>query len=241
MDARQNELRINGRPDSIRMEKRIENSHVRASLNIVNTCPEDVMSEARRKIGIAPVTAEKIREWVVDEDAKENDTDTKLFKSNFHHQARFNAALTFLEDKLHIPFNEIDILDVKMCRNPEKGILWLECNENLVKRIFYKASILQDQTIRTVQYTPHETFKRKVAIDDLLKGMREKESNLKTQVRPGKDDWEVRLKKSSKDEYDSWDIVTVDNIEPEGEVSRMDISTAMRIPKSKNFLKRRRR
>ena len=71
--------------------------------------------------------------------------------------------------------------------------MWMETDPRLVKPIFYKASILQDSTIKTIQYTPHETFNRKVEIDEILKNMRAKEVDLKTQVRPGEEDWEIRI------------------------------------------------
>ena len=217
--------------------RRLEESRNRAKLNIVNTCPEDIMNESKRKIGIAPITADNIRDWVEDEDSQENDQDTKLFKANSHHIPRMNAAVMILEEKLKNPMSEIVLIDAKICREPEKGIMWLECSESFVKRIFYKASILQDPTIRTIQYTPHETFKRKIAIDGILKEMREKEVNLKTQVRPGNDDWEVRLKKASKYEYDSWDVLTVEDIDPEGKVPPMQIKYKKDDPKVKEFLK----
>ena len=67
--------------------------------------------------------------------------------------------------------------------------------------------------------------------------MREKEVNLKTQVRPGNDDWEVRLKKASKYEYDSWDVLTVEDIDPEGKVPPMQIKYKKDDPKVKEFLK----
>ena len=110
-----------------------------------------------------------------------------------------------------------------MCRKPEKEILWIESEERFIKRIFYKAAIMQDEDIRVIQYTPHETFERKVAIDDKLKSMREKELNLKTQVRPGVDDWEIRLKTTTKYQYDSWDVVKVSDIDPENKIPKMKI------------------
>ena len=48
--------------------------------------------------------------------------------------------------------------------------------------------------------------------------MKEKEMSLKTQVRPGKEAWEVRLKNFSKYEYDNLDVLCVDDIDLKGKV-----------------------
>ena len=108
-----------------------------------------------------------------------------------------------------------------------------------MKRIFYKASIIQDENIRVIQFTPHETFDRKIGIDNILKDMREKESNLKTQVRPGIDDWEIRMKSSSRFEYDSWDILKVSDIDPKGVVPKMKIVHKEDDPKVIEFIRKK--
>ena len=67
--------------------------------------------------------------------------------------------------------------------------------------------------------------------------MREKEEGLKTQVRPGLDDWEVRIKKTSRFEYDSWDVVKVADIDPNGKIPKMNIVHSMDDPKVKEFIR----
>ena len=146
------------RPNERNIQTRVKESVERANKNLVNTCPIDVMSEAKRKVGLDPVTEQMIREWIEDSDSRENDTPDKIFKGSSNHIARVNAAVTFIEDKLRIPVTEIMIKDVKMCRDPRKEILWIESDERFVRRVFYKASIIKDESIRIVQYTPHETF-----------------------------------------------------------------------------------
>ena len=209
----------------------------RAKLNIVNTCPMDVMMEAKRKVGIAPITEQNIRDWIEDDDAREHDTAKKIYKSPIHHTPRMNAAISFLEGKLGIPLSEIYIKDVKMCTKPENGILWVESTERFTKRIFYKASIVQDSNIRTLQYSPTETYHRKYAVDNILKDMRKKEEGLKTQVRPGDEDWEIWLKKTSKYEYDNWDVLTVGDIDPNKKVPPMRIIHSKDDPKLMEYLR----
>ena len=156
-----------------------------------------------------------------------------------NHVARVNSAVSFIEDKLRITMTDITIKDVKMCRNPGKQILWIESEERFVKRLFYKASILQDETIRIVQYTPHETFDRKVKIDEILKEMRAKEPNLKTQVRPGLDDWEIRMKKSSRFEYDHWDVLKPEDIDADNKIPKMNITHSKDDPKVQEFIQKK--
>ena len=67
--------------------------------------------------------------------------------------------------------------------------------------------------------------------------MRAKEFDLKTQVRPGEEDWEIRIKKATKHEYDSWDILKVEDIDPEGKVPKMNIKHSKDDPKVKEFIK----
>ena len=147
---------------NMKMSQRNDNAESRRPLDIVNTCPIDVMSDAKRKVGIKPITEEDIRNWIEDDESRENDSRDKVFKGSSNHVARMNAALTFLEDKLRIPLSEIRIKDVKMCRNPEKQILWIESDERFVKRAFYKSSILQDKSINVIQYTPMKHLREKL-------------------------------------------------------------------------------
>ena len=96
---------------------------------------------------------------------------------------------------------------------------------------------MQDETIRIVQYTPHETFNRKVAIDEILKDMREKEPNLRTQVRPGFSDWEIRMKKASRFEYDNWDVLKPEDIDANGRIPKMVIIHSKDDPKIQEFIR----
>ena len=130
------------------------------------------MNEAKRKVGISPVTEEMIRSWVEDTEARNNDEAMKLFKSPVHHVPRVNTALSFFEDLLRIPIHEIEIIDVWMSNKPENGIMWIKADERFVKRVFYKASIVRDPQIKIWQYTPHETLKQKIRNDQILKRMR---------------------------------------------------------------------
>ena len=219
--------------------QRIEESNQKYRMNLVNTNSTDVMCEAKRKIGLAPISESMIRAWIEDKDARDNDTPDKVSKGSSNHVARVNTAIDFLEDKLFIPLSDIYIKDVKMCRNPDKGILWIESDEKFIRRIFYKASIIQSDYIRVIQYTPHKTFCRKVAIDDKLKETRGQEPNLKNQVHPGTDDREKRLKTTTRHQYDSWDIVSVEDIDPEGKIPKMKITHSEDNPKVREFIRKK--
>ena len=89
-----------------------------------------------------------------------------------------------------------------------------------------------------MQYTPHETFDRKVKIDEILKEMRAKEHNLKTQVRPGFDDWEIRMKKSSRFEYENWDVLKPEDIDAEKKIPKMNIIHSKDDSKVREFIQK---
>ena len=85
-----------------------------------------------------------------------------------------------------------------MCRIPEHGVMRVETTEKFIKRVFYKASIVEKSSIISIQFSPTETWHRKLSIDNILKDTREKEGSLNTLVRPGEEDWELGQKKCSK-------------------------------------------
>ena len=44
--------------------RKLKESEIRSDNNIINTCKIDVMSEARRKVGLYPIKEDDIREWI---------------------------------------------------------------------------------------------------------------------------------------------------------------------------------
>ena len=56
---------------------------------------------------------------------------------------------------------------------------------------------------------------------------------------PSVDDWEIRLKTTTKYQYDSWDVVRVSDIDPENKIPKMKIKHSEDDPKVREFLKKK--
>ena len=74
---------------------------------------------------------------------------------------------------------------------------------------------VQDKTIRLVNYTPNEAMPRKLALDKLCQKYCNENKGVRTNIRPGEDDFEVYIKTKPKSEYEQWKRIPMTTIDPE--------------------------
>ena len=115
-------------------------------------------------------------------------TDEEIFKDTKHDYARKMAAYDLLENDLKFKTNEIEISEVKMCHNFFEGILWITVNENNVRRIFSRASIIKNRNIRLFNFIPQQLYRRKKILEDNLKKAKLSNPRLHYQIRLGNND-----------------------------------------------------
>ena len=174
-------------------------------------------------IGIKNVTDYKIRELSNIEN-KHRDSASRVWYSQDYAPARLLFVKRFLSQKLKYRPNEILIKNVRMCQKGESGILWFESHPGLVKNMFIRASQLQDPSIQLIQFTPGEAVKRFRGIKDICGQIRAKDpENIRTQIRPGREDFEVFVKHIKPFVYTPYVRHTVSELDPENQLEEFKL------------------
>ena len=188
----------------------------------INTSAKDIMNEVKCKVGIYPIERTSITKyhWVTDDVI--HDSNDKVFKSAVYNPARNEAAKAFFID-MGIAEEDIEFDHVKMCHNPEKRILWVCGNELFISKVFSKAAEVQRRDISTIMYTPHEAFARKSGIDKILKNIRAENKDLRTIIKPGEEDFVVKIKRTTRHEHDRYEEVAIERLDPKNELPKFKL------------------
>ena len=177
---------------------------------------EEIMTECASNIGISKITDEDIRYYAgkVEPEDRRRDTSDKVFRSHIYEPARIDVIKEYLMHRMKFRECEIQIWNVRMCRDPSQGIMWFSSHKSFIKQMHQRASYLKDSTIKLWQFSTNESFQRKKDIEKLCQKIREKDpSNIRTQVRPGTSDYEIFIKQSTAhhhNKYVKYDVMTLD-------------------------------
>ena len=155
---------------------------------------KDVMRESASNIGIGNVSDSNIRRFPKRPDVHRFSKE-EVFKGEKFSSARSLFVEFFLLQIMKFQPHEIRFRNVRMCREPEKGILWIQSDPSFIKSMNIKAATLRNREINLVMFTPGAGFERVKAIRQICESIRSKDKiNIKTQIRPGMEDFEVFVK-----------------------------------------------
>ena len=90
--------------------------------------------------------------------------------------------------------------------------------------MFIRASQLRDETVQLIQFTPAEAVKRFRGIKNICESIRSKDKKkIRTQIRPGKHDYEVFIKYIQEHKYYPYKRHTTEDIDPENQLPKFDL------------------
>ena len=161
---------------------------------IITYSKEDIIKEAASNIGITKVLDMTIRKF------SNLKNKMRYSKEDVWTGPEFSGARNlfvryYLVVKMKFNEREIRFSDVRFCREPEKGILWLKSDRGFVKSMLIRAAELQDDSVNLINFTPNRAYSRYMAIKNICDQIRRPDpDHIKTQIRPGKSDFEIWIK-----------------------------------------------
>jgi len=98
-------------------------------------------------------------------------------------------------------------------------IMWIASDAGFIKNMFIQASRLRDPRLNLIPFTPNQVYKRMTGIKKICQNMRQGSPiNLRTQIRPGKEDFEVWIKVIKEGQKLFHVKHTMDQIDPNNEL-----------------------
>ena len=87
-----------------------------------------------------------------------------------------------------------------------------------------RAAELQDDSISLINFTPNRAYKRYIAIKKICDQIRHPDpDNIKTQIRPGKTDFEVWIKVIKPGKICKYERHTVEELDPRAELPKLEV------------------
>ena len=155
---------------------------------------DDEIDDARKKIGISPITEDHIARYARKQYDLYNVSNHDLFTDPKYNEARKKAAALLFTNDLHFEENEIEILETKMASDPYSKIMWVTTREANVKKIYQRAAHVRNPDVKLLTYFPQRLYRKKMLLEGILKNARSKEPKLRTQIRLGRTDIELWTK-----------------------------------------------
>ena len=156
---------------------------------------EEIIKEAATTIGIMGVSDMTIRKFSTDKNRMRYPKST-VWKGEEFVGARNLFVKFFLVKYLKFYESEIRFSDVRFCREPEKGILWLKSDCGFIKGMHIRAAELQNDQIKLINFTPQGAYRRYQGMIEICKKIRAQDPEyIRAQIRPAKDDFEIFIKK----------------------------------------------
>ena len=126
----------------------------------------NTISQAKKVIGLYPVTRRDIAYWVLTEENVRNISDDDIFRNDKYSDARTEAANDFLYSKLSLRIGEVDILKTKMSNNLYSSVLWVTLSrQNDVTKVFWRPAQLKTRYIRIMTFFPSFIWSRKMSVE----------------------------------------------------------------------------
>ena len=183
----------------------------------------DVMREAASNIGIGNVSDANIRRFSKRQDAHRFPNE-EVFKGEKFASARSLFVEFYLTQIMRFHPNEIRFKNIRMCREPEKGILWIQSDPVFIKSMNLKAASLKNKEINLVMFTPGEAFERIKTLRKLCEAIRSPDKeNIKTQIRPGRDDFDVYVKNLANPTNQRYVKIKNKDIDPNNELPDFEL------------------
>ena len=105
-------------------------------------------------------------------------------------------------------------------------IIWITGNKEFINSVFKQAAEVRNREISIIQYTPHEAYARKNAIDNIQKKIRADNPELKTKIKPGEKDFKIYIKKTTKHEHDKFELIDINKLDPQNKLPRIRVKYA---------------
>ena len=105
----------------------------------IKTSIASLFSDAKQRVGVFPVTWEDIKFFsgLNNHPTLDSDSPTKFCYAPEYHQERMMVGRDFIHHALEIQFQSIPtITDAKMCLDKDARILWLDINEDFIRKMF---------------------------------------------------------------------------------------------------------
>ena len=128
------------------------------------------------QIGLSHVSVDHIRHHV-SEDLKKY-ISIQEFNGNECHSARIDAAIDYLVKELKFKHSEIKIEGTKLAPSDKAHILWIECDENFIRSIRYKAGLVRNKKINLITFIPSILWRRKQKLIENCKEAQKQDINL---------------------------------------------------------------
>ena len=183
------------------------------------------MTEAASTIGIKGIDDEQIRRWSGEASAADlrKDGSEKVYKDKKYAHGRTNLSRSiFIEKFLFPPEETPKLIKAWMCKEPRKGIMWVQTNRDFTKKLFMRAAYLKSPAINIIPFTPGMARLRREDLDDALTMIREAApiNMINTQLRPGISDFIPMIRINVPDQFNEWQPVPISKLDPKGRLHR---------------------
>ena len=170
------------------------------------------MRKARGVFGVTPIYASDVFHFSFDHQREKNYSDDKLKYDTEFGLPREFLAEAILEKRFRFHRYEIEVKSVWFSKSGD--ILYIETNEADVPKVFGRMAKIQDHEISVRNYTPTEAMERKKALDVLCTKYRDEHPGVRTNIRPGKTDFEIFIKTKPKSEFEYWTKIDLNEVDP---------------------------
>ena len=175
-----------------------------ANLLYLNIFEEKILEEARKWIGLVPLTKNHVRYFHSDKITDDMDK----MNENEYDEARAKAAAEFFSKEMNI-FN-VKIFSSKLSENKQHGILWVKVGESERLKILStiaRISIGRKLKIKLLTKIPFQYWNRNKSLEHNCYIKRQEDPNIRTQIRLGRKDIELWTK-SNKEAY--WRLTPIE-------------------------------
>ena len=139
-----------------------------------------------------------------------------MFYDEEYDEPRRDTAIFILHNLLYMHPKDIRITEAKMSLNHLSGILWIHGDKNFIRNVFIQAAKVADDSVQLMPFTPAVARPRKKYIESILTKLRAKAEldTVKTQVRPGTNDFKVFIKTKNVGVFGRYEEVNLKKIDP---------------------------
>ena len=123
---------------------------------------EEIMKVMSTTVGLKNITSDEIKKWAHHKSVdaiNHTDSDTVLYGSEFE-EARNNLVYRRLHFDLQMPQSRIKNFTTRMCKKKEEKILWIQSDEDFIRKIYVQASQVKNPDIELMQFTPGPARKK---------------------------------------------------------------------------------
>ena len=177
---------------------------------------EDLFKEAQHNVCIRNVKINDITRyaWKIDKNAEINE-DEALFGKIFAEE-RVEAAVGICIEGFGFYANEVEIEDAWFCPIRGRGMMIVSSrNPGFIRTMFWKAAMARDRVYSLCIYVPQAAKDRFDEIERRLRSIRSTQPNLRTQVRLGENDFDIRCKYINTGGKEIYEKYPLDKLDPE--------------------------